>query len=229
MLELYTPNYEVLNTRERITVNYLKDCEEFLEQFHVNTDLLCDTISLLYRYLRNSNKLPQNLFKYAVSAYYIVSRHPLSFPDHEPKKDFCEKFGIKHSTLEYCVEKILDKLNLIKILDDMNFPYYLDPKLDLGLKFVKNLVKSTIDKIMMKFLLYHQPVDSQIITEELVSKIIFEENIFPEALFRQFYEIIFEFVEDQFKDYYEYVELQQEYLIYIFFFFIFHSFKALFI
>ena len=89
MLELYTPNYETLNTRERITVNYLKDCEEFLAEFEINNDLLCDTISLLYRYLRKLEKLPHNLFKYAVSAYYIISRHPFAFPVHETKKTFC--------------------------------------------------------------------------------------------------------------------------------------------
>lgn len=213
MLELYTPNYEILNTKERITVDLLKESQEFLEQLDINFDLLLDTITLIYRYLRKCEKIPHNLFKFLISAYYIVSRHPLAFPLHESKQDFCEKFGLQPSSLEYSVDKISNKLNLIKILDDMNYPYFLDPDSDLGLKFVKNIVKTNVEKSMMKFLLYNKPINSQILTEQLVSKIIFEENIFPEELFRQFYEITFEFVEERFQDYYDYVELQQKYLI----------------
>jgi len=213
MLELYTYNYEILNTKEKITVDLLKESQEFLEQLDINFDLLLDTITLIYRYLRKCEKIPHNLFKFLISAYYIVSRHPLAFPFHESKQDFCEKFGLQPSSLEYSVDKISNKLNLIKILDDMNYPYFLDPDSDLGLKFVKNIVKTTVEKSMMKFLLYNKPINSQILTEQLVSKIIFEENIFPEELFRQFYEITFEFVEERFQDYYDYVELQQKYLI----------------
>ncbi len=213
MLELYTPNYEILNTKERITVDLLKESQEFLEQLDINFDLLLDTITLIYRYLRKCEKIPHNLFKFLISAYYIVSRHPLAFPLHEKKQDFCKKFGLQPSSLEYSVDKISKKLNLIKILDDMNYPYFLDPDSDLGLKFVKNIVKTNVEKSMMKFLLYNKPINSQILTEQLISKIIFEENIFPEELFRQFYEITFEFVEERFQDYYDYVELQQKYLI----------------
>lgn len=214
MLELYTPKYEILNTKDRITVDLLKESQEFLEQLDINFDLLLDTISLIYRYLSKCKKVPHNLFKFLISAYYIVSRHPLAFPLHdESKQEFCEKFGLQTSSLEYSVDKISSKLNLIKILDDMNYPYFIDPQTDLGLKFVKNIVHNTVEKSMMKFLLFHKPVNSQILTEHLVSKIIFEENIFPEELFRQFYEIIFELVEKKFQDYYEYVELQQKYLI----------------
>ncbi|MFX1316317.1 MAG: hypothetical protein ACFE9T_10670 [Promethearchaeota archaeon] len=213
MLELYTPNYEILNTKDRITIDLLKESQEFLEQLDINSNLLLDTISLIYRYLTKCEKIPHNLFKFLISAYYIVSRHPLAFPLHESKQEFCEKFGLQVSSLEYSVDKISSKLNLIKILDDRNYPYFLDPNSDLGLKFVKNIVETTVEKSMMKFLLYNKPINSQILTEELVSKIIFEENIFPEELFRQFYDIIFQFVEEKFQDYYEYVELQQKYLI----------------
>ncbi|MFX1296133.1 MAG: hypothetical protein ACFFD2_14950 [Promethearchaeota archaeon] len=213
MLELYTPNYEILNTKDRITVDLLKESQEFLEQLDINTELLLDTVALIFRYLRQCEKIPHNLFKFLISAYYIVSRHPIAFPLHESKQDFCEKFGFQPSSLDYCVEKITNKLNLIKILDDQNYPYYLDPKTDLGLNFVKKIVETTVEKSMMKFLLYNKPVNSQILTENLVSKIIFEENIFPEELFRQFYEIIFEMIDENFQDYYEYVELQQKFLI----------------
>ncbi|MFX1410056.1 MAG: hypothetical protein ACFFA6_06870 [Promethearchaeota archaeon] len=213
MLELYTPNYEILNTKDRITVDLLKESQDFLEQLDINLDLLLDTISLIHRYLTKCEKIPHNLFKFIISAYYIVSRHPLAFPFHESKQEFCEKFGLQVSSLEYSVDKISSKLNLIKILDDMNYPYFLDPNFDLGLKFMKNLVNTTVEKSMMKFLLYNKPINPQFLTEELVSKIIFEENIFPEELFRQFYNIIFELVEKNFQDYYEYVELQQKYLI----------------
>ncbi|MCK4287479.1 MAG: hypothetical protein KAX18_14810, partial [Candidatus Lokiarchaeota archaeon] len=123
MLELYTPEYEVINTKERVTIDLLKDGQDFLKQFEINSDYLLDTVSLVYKYLRNNRKIPHNLFKFFIAAYYIISRHPFSFPAHETKKDFCQKFGLPVSSLEYCVEKITNSLNYLKILDDMNFPY----------------------------------------------------------------------------------------------------------
>ncbi len=86
MLELYTPNYEVINTKERITIDLIKDGQEFLHQFDINPDLLLDSISLVYKYLRSNGKIPHNVFKFFIAAYYIISRHPFAFPIHESKK-----------------------------------------------------------------------------------------------------------------------------------------------
>ncbi|MFX1435089.1 MAG: hypothetical protein ACFFB1_15055 [Promethearchaeota archaeon] len=213
MLELYSPDLELLNTKDRITVELIKDGQDFLKQFEINHDFLLDTVSLIYRYLRIKKKIPHNLYKFYIAAYYIMSRHPFAFPAHETKKDFCKKFGIQVTSLEYCVNKIIRTLNYTRILDDMNFPYFIDPKRDISLGIIKKMVQERVEKTMIKFLLYHQPVNSQIITEELVCEVIFEQKAFPEELFRQLFEIIFEFVEKEFTDYYEYVRLQQKYFI----------------
>ena len=213
MLELYTPQYEEINTKERITIDLIKDGQEFLQQFEINTGLLVDTISVVYKYLRNNGKIPHNLYKFFVGAYYIISRHPFAFPVHETKKEFCEKFNIPVSSLDYCVEKITNSLNYIKILDDMNFPYFIDSKRDISLKFIKSLIKSKVDKAMMTFLVYNQPINSQIITEELVNEAIYEQNAFPKDLFRQLFEITLEYVENEFQDYKEYVRMQKKFFI----------------
>ena len=213
MLELYTPDYEIINTKDRITIDLLKDGQDFLEQFDINTDLLLDTSSLVYKYLRNNGKIPHNLFKFFIAAYYIISRHPFTFPAHETKKEYCEKFGLQVSSLEYCVERITESLNYIKILDDMNFPYFVDPKRDIALNVIKKLIKSKVDKAMMNFLLCHQSINSQILSEELVHEVVFEQKAFPEELFRQLYEIVFVYVEREFLDYNEYVKMQKKYFI----------------
>ncbi|MFX1590732.1 MAG: hypothetical protein ACFFC1_21575 [Promethearchaeota archaeon] len=213
MLELFSPDLELLNTKERITVDLIKDGQDFLKKFEINQDFLLDTVSLIYRYLRIIKKIPHNLYKFYIGAYYIISRHPFAFPAHETKKDFCKKFGIQVTSLEYCVDKITSTLNYIRILDDMNFPYFIDPERDISLGIIKKMVQDRVEKIMIKFLLYHQQVNSQTITEELVCEVIFEQKVFPEELFRQLFEIIFEFVEKEFTDYYEYVRLQQKYFI----------------
>jgi len=213
MLELYTPDYEILNTKDRITIDLIKDGEEFLKQFDINQDFLLDTVSLIYRYLRIKDKVPHNLYKFYIAAYYIVTRHPFAFPAHQTKKDFCTKFNLEISSLEYCVDKIASSFGYIKILDDMNFPYFIDPKRDLSLEIIKNIVKSKIEAAMMKFLLYSRPVNSQILTEELVSDIVFEHKAFPEELFRQLYDIVSKLVEAEFTDHNQYVMLQQKYFI----------------
>lgn len=213
MLELYSPNFESLNIKERVTVDLIKQGKEFLEQFDVNADLMLDTYSLIYRYLTKAGTIPQNLYKFFIAAYYIVSRHPFAFPAHQSKADFSKQFGLPVSSLEYSVDKIIDALNYIRILDDMNYPYFIDPNRDLSLKFIKTIVKSKVDKKMMQFLLYEEPINSQLLTEELVSEILFEHNAFPEELMRQLYDIVFDLVESQFKDYNEYASLQEKYFI----------------
>jgi len=213
MLELYPPEIEIINTKDRITIDLIKDGEDFLTQFDIDKNFVLDTVSLVYRYLRVNSKIPHNLYKFFIAGYYIVTRHPFAFPAHESKKSFCKKFNLEISSLEYCVNKIISRFGYIKILDDMNFPYFLDPERDLSLEIIKNIVKSKIDASMMKFLLYNKAVNSQILAEELVCDIVFEHKAFPEELFRQLYDIVFRLVEDEFADHNKYVMLQQKYFI----------------
>ncbi len=213
MLELYPLEVEIINTKDRITIDLIKDGEDFLTQFDIDKNFVLDTVSLVYRYLRANSKIPHNLYKFFIAAYYIVTRHPFAFPAHESKKNFCKKFNLEISSLEYCVNKIISRFGYIKILDDMNFPYFLDPERDLSLEIIKNIVKSKIDAAMMKFLLYNKAVNSQILTEELVCDIVFEHKAFPEELFRQLYDIVFRLVEQEFIDHNKYVMLQQKYFI----------------
>ena len=213
MIEVYTPNYEEINAKERVTIDLLKEGLDFLEKFDIKQELKADVISMVYRYLKNVDRIPHNLYKFYIAAYFIVSRHPFAFPVHQSKEDFCNTFGVKISSLEYSVDILLKNLDYIKILDDMNFPYFIDPENDLSLKLIKTLVKNKVDQSMMSFLLYNITVNSQILTEELVCDIIFEHKAFPEELLRQLYEIVFELVESQFSDYNEYADLQQKYFI----------------
>ena len=203
----------MLNTKDQITLDLLKDGKKFLKDHDINYDLLLDTVALVYRYLKATSKVPHNLYKFFIAAYYIISRHPMAFPAHEPKKKFCKIFGSEPSSLEYSVERIISTLNYGKILDDKNFPYYFDPKRDLSFKFSKRVVKDKVQKEMMKFLLYNLPINSQLLSEELVTKLVFEMKAFPEELFRQFYDIVYELVEDELQDYKEYVQLQQRFFI----------------
>ena len=213
MLELYTTNYEEINTKTRITIDLIKDGKEFMESFDINPDLLMDAVNMVYRYLKLQDKIPHNLYKFYIGAYFIILRHPFAFPAHQSKEDFCEKFNMKVSSLEYCVDLLSNSLNYIKILDDMNFPYFMDPKLDLSLKVIKTIIKNKVDSAMMNFLLNNQSINSQILTEELVCDIVFEHKAFPEELFRQLYEIVFNQVENHLVDYDEYAALQQKYFI----------------
>ena len=163
--------------------------------------------------MRIVGRIPHNLYKFFIGAYYIVSRHPKAFPAHISKKKFCHQFGMQESSLDYSVDKLISTLGILKILDDKNFPYFIWAKNDLGLKVVKRILKDDVEKAMMNFLLYHQPINSQILCEELVTKFIFEMEIFPEELFRQFYEILFDMIEDELNDYNEYVKLQNKFFI----------------
>lgn len=213
MLKLLESSQEQLNTKDRVTIDLIKDGQVFLEQFEINRETTLDTVLLIYKFLRVSGKIPHNLFKFFVAGYYIISRNPRAFPVHESKKKFCKKFELQPSSLDYCVERISSALKLVKILDDENYPYFIDPKSDFYLNVVKRIVKKRVEKEMMDFLLFDKPVNSQVLSESLVSEIVLEEKIFPEDLFRQFYEIILELIENELQDYNEYAALQQKYFI----------------
>ncbi len=213
MIELISYNHELFNTKTRITLDLIKDGEDFLKKYEINQELLIDTISIIYKFLKAMDKIPHNLFKFFIAAYYITSRHPMAFPVHESKKEFCQKFGLKQNSLDYCVEKITFILEYIKILDDMNYPYFIDPERDIGFKLLKSIINSEVDKASMNFLIYNQPINSQILSERLVSKISNEIKLFPEELLRQYFEIISQLVEKKLDDYYQYVSLQKEFFI----------------
>lgn len=213
MLELVPYYDKILDSKDRVDIELLNQGKEFIEQFDINHELIVETISIIYHYLQKVHKVPQNIFKFFIAGYYITSRHPVTFPHPDSKKEFCEKFGIKKSSLEYSVDKLISALNYVKILDDINRPYFFNPEKDIAYKLLQSIVKSEVDDAMMNFMLYHQPVNSQILSETLTNKTIFEMGLFPEELFRQFYELIFESVEAHLQEYFHYVQLQKKYFI----------------
>ena len=213
MLELINYNQETLNTKDRIIIDFLKEGHKFLEKFDINHKMIIDAVSIVNRFLRINTKFPQNIYKFFVAAFYIVERHPWSFPAHESKTKFCKKFGIDQSSLDYSIERIVTILKLVKIIDDKNFPYFIDRDADISYKLSKSIVKNEIEKAMMNFLLLNQPINSQILSENIITKLIFEMKLFPEELFRQFFEIIIDLVENGLTDYYEYAQLQEKYFI----------------
>ena len=216
MLELIHEKEEILNTKELITIDLMKDGQDFLENFEENHTILRQTTSLIYHFLKKCDKLPHNTFKFFIAAYYIVLRHPKAFPLHDSKEEFCENFGIKPSSLEYTVSRIEEVMKLKKILDDKNYPYYLNPNKDLYFHLIKKIAETKVESAIMDFYLYHNPINSQILAEELVSEIIFEKKWYPEELFRQFFDVFLELVEEILKksgEYNEYVELQKRYLL----------------
>jgi hypothetical protein len=213
MLEIININEKKLSTKDLITIDIIRDGQEFLRNFDLDNELILDCVSIIYRFLNITRKIPHNIYKFYIAAYFIASRHPRAFHIQEPKKRFCRRFGIEIRSLDYSVEKISNILGFIKILDDKNNPYFFEPKKDIAFELIKKIVKSETEKVMMMFLLYHQAINSQILSEDLTNKIIFEMKMFPEELFRQFFEIINQLVEKNLQSYYEYVELQQNVFI----------------
>jgi len=213
MLEIPIVSLDELNTKDRITIDLIKDGEQYLNQFNVNQEILLEAVSIVYKYLRVVKKIPHDLYKFFVASYYIIERHPYCFPVHESKKDFCKRFGIQESSLNYSVEKIVKSLQYVKIQDDLNFPYFIDPKSDICFNLIKNIVNKKVKKAMMRFLLYDKPINAQILTEELVEDIIYNHEIFPEELFRQLYWMVFDLVDDQLEEYNEYVALQKRFFL----------------
>ncbi len=207
MFELIPNNVRILGSKDRLIIDLIDRGKEFIEQFDINQELIVETISIIYKYLEKIHKIPQNLFKFFIAACYISSRHPKTFPNQESKDTFCQRFHIKKSALKYSVNKIISELNYIKIVDDMSRPYFLNPERDIAYKLLKSIIKKQVNLAMMNFLIYHQPINSQILSEDLVSKTILEMKLFPEELFRQFYDLTFEIIEDQLQDYYSYMEL----------------------
>jgi hypothetical protein len=213
MLEVIPYKKSGFTSKNKVDIDLINQGKEYIEQFNINPELLIDTVSIIYEYLQNVQKVPQNLFKFYIAAYYICSRNPQAFPCKRTKEQFCHQFGIKKSSLEYSTDQIVSKLNFIKILDDKKRPYYINPRKDVAYKFLESIVKSHVDDELMDFLINHQPVNSQILSEDLTTRTILKMELFPEELFRQFYYLIFELVENYLQDYYHYIELQKKYFI----------------
>lgn len=202
---------ELLNTKERVIVEIINKGQSYLEDLGVPKKLTVYASSIIFRFLQKG-KVPQNILNYFVAALYIAQRHPLSFPMHKNKSKFCNLYMIEESSLNYCVGEIIRKLNFRKFLDNKNYPYFLD-QLDLGLKIIRNLTKKECQEAMMQFFSYNTPINAQILSEKLTTTTIFEMRVFHEELFRQIYEVIYDLVLDELKEYNGYIKMQQEVFI----------------
>ncbi len=202
---------ELINTKERVIVEIINKGQSHLEDLGIPKKLTVYASSIMFRFLQE-NKIPQKFLNYFSAALYIAQRHPLSFPLHKKKSKFCNLYLIEESSLDYCVNEIIRKLNFRKILDDKNYPYFIDP-LDLGLKVIKNLVKKECQEALMQFFSSSIPINTQILSEKLTTMSVFEMKIFHEELFRQIYEIIYDLVSSELKEYSDYVKLQKEIFI----------------
>jgi len=202
---------ELINTKERVIVEIINKGQLHLEDLGVPKKISVYASSIMFRYLQGG-KIPQNILNYFAGALYIAQRHPLSFPMHKKKSRFCSLYMIEKGSLDYCVNEIIRTLGFRKILDDKNYPYFLDP-LDLGLKIIKNMVEKECQEELMQFFNSSIPVDAQFLSEKLTTMVIFEMRVFHDELFRQIYEIIYELVSSELKEYNNYVKLQKEVFI----------------
>ncbi len=202
---------ELINTKERVIVEIINKGQLHLEDLGVPKKISVYASSIMFRYLQEG-KIPQNILNYFVAALYIAKRHPLSFPMHKKKSRFCGLYMIEEGSLDYCVNEIIRTLGFRKILDDKNYPYFLDP-LDLGLKIIKNMVEKECQEELMQFFSSSIPVDAQFLSEKLTTMVIFEMRVFHDELFRQIYEIIYELVSSELKEYNNYVKIQKEVFI----------------
>jgi len=202
---------ELINTKERVIVEIINKGQSHLEDLGIPKKISVYVSSIMFRFLQES-KIPQNFLNYFAAALYIAQRHPLSFPLHKKKSKFCNLYLIEESSLDYCVNELIRKLKFRKILDDKNYPYFIDP-LDLGLKVVKNLVKKECQETLMQFFSNSIPINTQILSEKLTTMSVFEMRVFHEELFRQIYEVIYDLVLDELKEYNDYINMQQEVFI----------------
>jgi len=202
---------ELINTKERVIVEIINKGQSHLEDLGIPKKISVYVSSIMFRFLQES-KIPQNILNYFAAALYIAQRHPLSFPLHKKKSKFCNLYLIEESSLDYCVNELIRKLKFRKILDDKNYPYFIDP-LDLGLKVVKNLVKKECQETLMQFFSNSIPINTQILSEKLTTMSVFEMRVFHEELFRQIYEVIYDLVLDELKEYNDYINMQQEVFI----------------
>lgn len=202
---------ELANTKERVIVEIINKGQLHLEDLGVPKKISVYTSSIMFRYLEEG-RIPQSILNYFVAALYVAQRHPLSFPMHRKKSKFCDLYMIEEGSLDYCVNEIVRVLGFRKILDDKNYPYFLDP-LDLGLKIIKNMVEKECQEELVHFFRSSILVDAQFLSEKLTTMVIFEMRVFHDELFRQIYEIIYGLVSDELKEYNNYVKMQKEVFI----------------
>ncbi len=216
MVEILQRNENFYTTKESVLVELMKEGHDFLELFDIDAVLKRETISLLYQFFKRCENFPHNAFKFFIAGYYIIERHPKAFPVHDSKEEFCRRFGIKVSALDYSVRRIEDVLHLTRILDDKNYPYYFDPRRDICFLLVKQIAVRKVDAAMMDFLVKSELVNSHALAEELVNEVIFERKLYPEELFRQFFEIFQDIIVHllgRYEEYNEYIKLQERYFI----------------
>ncbi len=208
MMELIQINQKSLNSKERVTIELIRDGKEFLEKFNLNKPMVMEAVGIIYRYLNKIRKIPHNLYNFFIAAYYIIERHPRAFPMHTSKQTFLRSFGIEVSTLEYCVSQIVGVLDYVKILDGKHYPYFLDSEKDIALNLTKKVISDKTEKVAMDFLVFNQPFNTNILCEEITNKLIFEMRLFPEELFEQFYLIFHELIVENLKPHIDYIDLQ---------------------
>jgi len=170
---------EILPLNSILKNKHYKDivlyASQILEQFVISDMLFARVLDVILRYslMIYPNIPPKYLY---FSAYFIILRHPFSYPTKITRESFVEEIKLKYpnyriSTLDWYLREIIEKLKFVRIHDPNSFPYYIDPI---------SLILKAIDYTTYDF--YRDSVFNSLINKQVINYIILIDQIIDSLL-----------------------------------------------
>lgn len=133
------------NSRESLEV--IQRGIAYLKRHDAPPQFLKYAATLLARYLQRARRTVDP-YVGAVAALFVASRHPLSYPNPESRENFCRRYHVKPSSMEWYLQLLVETLGLHVLRDDQHFPYFLDPE-GVAYSILRSLTKTqTVEHVV---------------------------------------------------------------------------------
>ena len=183
--------------------SYVKEAYKFYKENKVKQTYTFYAIDIIIRYLiKLGSSWPRERNVLYIAALYIADRHPFSHPNPTSRYEFAKRFHIKTSSINWYVTRITQELNFFKLFDSHSRPYFIDSS---GIIHVlsASISRSQVNKYFIRHVALEEPIEKNIIVDDIVSQIIDKLKLVPLIFRRELRRLIFSFIEEVLQDYSE--------------------------
>ncbi|MHA1300631.1 MAG: hypothetical protein ACTSO9_14535 [Candidatus Helarchaeota archaeon] len=191
-------NTSILN--EDYIRNIIDEANQLYSEYDLDKDIIPVALDIIIRYIKHSipSEPREKNILYAAS-YFVALRHPFSQPSHITRDSWANKFGIKTTSLDWYINRVLTELDFIRVHDERMLPYFVD-KTSLIYTVTLSITHSQLSESLINSIIENRIPDVNIIVDKIVSMLIDRLRILPNVFRRSLTNIVLEIVRKETKD-----------------------------
>ncbi|MHA1380253.1 MAG: hypothetical protein ACTSRG_17905 [Candidatus Helarchaeota archaeon] len=191
-------NVNILN--EEYIRKIISDANLLFSKYDLDKDIIPVALDIIIRYIHSSIPAePREKDILYAAAFFIAIRHPFSHPSSVTRDSLAEKFGIKTTSLDWYINKILTELEFLRVHDEKSIPYFIDRN-SLIFTVTISIIHSQLSESLLKAIISNKVPDINSVVDKIINILIDRLRILPSIFKRSLRSIVLDMIRQEIKE-----------------------------